>query len=212
MDTLGLFPLGIVLFPESVLPLHIFEDRYKVLIKECIDSGKIFGINLIESSKLHNIGCSAEVAELFQVFDDGKMDILVRGLKRFKVKHFTESTYGYFIGKVEYFQDADDEIEEYVLMDCIEKYNIIVDNLVDLKIEKLDILNIKTKMPSFLIAQKAGLALLQKQTLLEIHSENKRLLFLQDHLTKILPMVREAEHVSKIVRNDGYYNPFNFRG
>src|ERR1043165_2640074 len=79
------FPLGIVLFPESQAPLHIFEDRYKKLIDEAINSRSTFGINYVEEDRLHAVGCSARVVKVLERHADGELDIVTEGERRYEV-------------------------------------------------------------------------------------------------------------------------------
>ncbi len=83
-ELLGLFPLGIVLLPGEVVPLHIFEERYKLLVQERLDGGE-FGIILADDEGARECGCTARVAELLEELDDGRMNILVEGGRRFRV-------------------------------------------------------------------------------------------------------------------------------
>ena len=80
---LPLFPLQVVLFPHSLLPLHIFEDRYKLLIRECVTEKTEFGINLVQDGTLADVGCTAVVTTIVRRYDDGKMDIVVQGRQRY---------------------------------------------------------------------------------------------------------------------------------
>ncbi len=207
MQKIGLFPLGIVLFPESSYPLHIFEDRYKKLINHCIAEKENFGINLINASKLFEIGCSANIVDVIKRYSDGKIDILVSGLKRYRVVHFTEGDSPYYIAQIEYFDDFDENLNEVLFYDCIEVFNKISENVHSVKIDRIIPGTIKTKIPSFVIAQKAGLSAEQKQLLIESRSENWRLEYLMKHLKKLLPIIKESETISSIIKNDGYFNP-----
>lgn len=205
MEKIGLFPLGIVLFPESALPLHIFEERYKALINHCLTSGKPFGINLISAKKMHEVGCTAKIADVIKIYDDKKMDILISGERIYRLNNFTEGDQPYFVGDVEYIEDIHEDANISLVEECVSLYNTIVSNIKTVKIESIIATELSTKKPSFLIAQKAGLTAIQKQDLIEINSENKRLAMLRDHLGKLLPMVKEAEFISKIIKGDGYY-------
>ncbi|HMK38660.1 MAG TPA: LON peptidase substrate-binding domain-containing protein, partial [Bacteroidota bacterium] len=73
---LPLFPLNVVLFPRSALPLHIFEERYKVLINECVERGTPFGVALAREKGMADVGCSAVVSSVTRRYDDGRMDIV----------------------------------------------------------------------------------------------------------------------------------------
>ena len=83
---LKLFPLSLVAFPSKLIPLHIFEDRYKRMISSCIDEKKDFGIIYQNTKTQSKIGCSVSVEKIFNKYPDGRMDILVRGRKIFKVQ------------------------------------------------------------------------------------------------------------------------------
>src|SRR5215208_3697990 len=85
LDTLPLFPLGIVLLPSEMVQLHIFEERYKLMIGECLESGGEFGIVWLSDERLHDVGCTARVSEVLERFDDGRMNILVAGGRRFRL-------------------------------------------------------------------------------------------------------------------------------
>src|SRR5512143_3394490 len=82
-EILPLFHLNVVLFPQSQLSLHIFEERYKTLISECITYDSVFGINLIHEQQIRSIGCTASVKEVTKRYDDGRMDIIVEGRRRY---------------------------------------------------------------------------------------------------------------------------------
>ena len=80
-----LFPLDLVLLPGVPLPLHIFEPRYKEMIKECIEQKKHFGLIRSHGESLATIGCTAEILQVLKTYPDGRMDILTEGNKRFEV-------------------------------------------------------------------------------------------------------------------------------
>ena len=77
LESFPLFPLGIVLLPEEVVPLHIFEERYKLMVGECLEQQREFGIVWLSDSGLRDVGCTATIAELLETMDDGRMNILV---------------------------------------------------------------------------------------------------------------------------------------
>ena len=90
MDELGLFPLGIVLLPTEQLPLHIFEERYKELIGEClVDEGE-FGLVYADDDGLRDLGTRARVVEVLTRFEDGRLNILVEGGERFRLTELTD--------------------------------------------------------------------------------------------------------------------------
>jgi Lon protease-like protein len=206
MDKIGLFPLNMVLFPESVISLHIFEERYKRLINDAIKSNIPFGINL-STPKLHDIGCTAEVTKMIRRYEDGKMDVMITGLKRFRLLHFKEGESMYYIAEVSYFDDELTNIDKYLITECVDKYNNIISTIGDINLEKIEVSKLDTAIPSFYLAQKSGFTLEQRQVLLEMTSENMRLEMIRYHLNKVLPIAKEAELIRKLIQNDGYFQP-----
>ncbi len=208
---LGIFPLNLVLFPQSLYPLHIFEERYKELIKECIDNELEFGVNLVSNSKFFEIGCTAKVVDVFKKYDDGKLDITIEGVRKYKLISFSEEERSFYTGEIELIDEDESTVLDYQLfMDCVEFYNKIVERIQGFHLEKIKIGGLHTKLPSYFIAQKAGLTPEQKQNLLEINNENKRLEFMLKHLKRIAPVVEQAEVTNRIIRLDGYIKP-NFK-
>ena len=90
MSELGLFPLGIVLLPTEQVPLHIFEERYKELIAECLDSDQEFGLVYADGDGVRDVGTRAAVIEVLAQLEDGRMNIVVEGRDRFRLLELTE--------------------------------------------------------------------------------------------------------------------------
>lgn len=86
-----LFPLEVVLFPGAALPLHIFEDRYREMIGECITNGKPFGVVRAEGDQMSVVGCTARIVRVLERYPDGRMDILCEGSQRFEIEGLDES-------------------------------------------------------------------------------------------------------------------------
>ena len=93
-DYLPLFPLDVVLFPEMLLPLHIFEERYKEMIAECLQGDSPFGVLYSHQDTVETIGCTAEIKQVLKRYPDGRLDLVAVGRKRFQVTFFdSEKTY-----------------------------------------------------------------------------------------------------------------------
>jgi Lon protease-like protein len=103
---LPLFPLQLVVFPGSAVPLHIFEDRYKEMIGEAESAGTEFGIVLAKDGGLVNAGCSVVVEAVLERYPDGRFDVLTRGRRRFSLVSIDQEK-AYLRGEVEYFDDDD---------------------------------------------------------------------------------------------------------
>ncbi|GIV54371.1 MAG: hypothetical protein KatS3mg039_0889 [Candidatus Kapaibacterium sp.] len=212
VEQIGLFPLGVVLFPGTYLPLHIYEPRYRQLIGECLSSRLPFGINLLDEGDLHLIGCTAEVEGIVRRYDDGRLDIVVVGRRRYVLQSFDDQSKPYFVGTIEYIEDRPDgaaRLESY--RHCVTLYNALVERVFPnpdrLKLPTDAIPEIKGSTPSFFMAQKAGLKLVEKQVVLSLQSENERLEFIAQHLAELLPRLDRAEELYRIARTDGYLTP-----
>jgi Lon protease-like protein len=107
---LPLFPLEIVLLPEEPLPLHIFEERYKQMVGECLQAkacgagSQEFGVVLAKEREIHTVGCTARIINVTRKYADGRLDIFTVGHRRFEVL-FTDEAQPYLRGSVEYFDD-----------------------------------------------------------------------------------------------------------
>lgn len=206
MKKIGIFPLGIVLFPGSSYPLYIFEDRYKKLIKECWDNQQLFGINLITPKKMYDVGCSAFVSDIMDIKENGNLDIIVSGKQRFKIAKILDGEQPYLMADIEHYEDTETTIDHNLLEKTLNLYNDIANKAKNFKIKPIDIDNISYPHPSFQIALKSGLTLEERQSLLELQSENERLEHLLHHLNIILPLIERVEGLEILSRNDGYLN------
>ena len=102
--TIPLFPLNVVLFPHQPLPLHIFEPRYKTMIRDCLDSNQDFGVLLVHQGQLYQNGTCARIENILERYDDGRLKILTLGKRRFRVKKVIECK-PYLEGEVEFWDD-----------------------------------------------------------------------------------------------------------
>ena len=85
LERFPLFPLGLVLIPRELVPLHIFEERYKLMIGECVEQGTEFGIVWLSDEGLKDVGCSARIDRVLERFDDGRLNVLVEGTTPFRL-------------------------------------------------------------------------------------------------------------------------------
>jgi len=105
---LPLFPLNLVLLPNAKLPLHIFEERYKEMIGEALERESEFGIVLAGEKGIVNTGCTASVDRVVERYPDGRLDIMIRGQRRFELLQLNDDK-AYLRGRVEYFEDIEPE-------------------------------------------------------------------------------------------------------
>jgi len=190
---IGLFPLELVLLPTERVPLHIFEDRYRELIGESLASGDEFGILLEDAEGLRDVGTGAAIVELVHTFDDGRMNILVEGRSRFRVRELTEGQ-SYRTADVEPFEDdADDDVpteaETERTLDAFRRLAEIAEA------EEVDVPAIGDEPLSFRLAARVDFGTMLKQELLELRSERARLDRLVDllgHAAAALAREREV--------------------
>lgn len=208
-DVLGLFPLELVLFPGAYVPLHIFEPRYRQLIRECIEQRRPFGINLYDKDNLQRVGCTAEVQGIVRQYEDGRFDIVVQGGRRYILQSLDQRAKPYLLATVEYYDDYPGETLDLELYrTCAELFNEFVKRVyskpevLTLPVDRIPVF--EGSMPSFFMAQKSGLRLLQKQVLLAFRRENDRLDLIRQHLAELLPRLDQAEEIERISRTDGY--------
>lgn len=201
---LPLFPLGLVLYPEERVPLHIYEPRYKELARDVMTHGFPFGVILYEEGKMAEVGCTAHIQQVVQEYDDGRIDILVEGRERFRVREIRQEK-AYLTADAETVEDLSDEGEPPLLQRVITQH---------MKLLELAGRTVRPNLyqgarsVSFIIAHNAGLTLQQKQELLELQNEDDRIMYLVRHFETLIPQVEQAESVKKKIRSNGHFKDF----
>src|SRR3954462_13493241 len=135
LDRFPLFPLGIVLLPNEVVPLHIFEERYKTMIAECRASDGEFGIVWLSDDGLSSVGCTARVTQVLAEFDDGRSNILVTGGQAFRLLRRIDDM-AYPAGEIELLDDDGgggeaDVPDEALAAEASERYADLVELVTD---------------------------------------------------------------------------------
>lgn len=203
-ELIPLFPLNVVLFPGSSLPLHIFEHRYRVLIRECLEqSGMEFGINFVDGEKLSLVGCAARVREVVKRYDDGRCDVIVDGSRRYKLSNIEKDKAPYDVGQVTFFSEETDAVDMDLLLETTGLYNHLVRVVRENWPHHFPATAV-SPMVSFVMAQKIGMSLRERQQLLEMHAENERLRRIQSYLSDVLPRLKYSQEIQRIISNDGY--------
>ncbi len=186
---LPIFPLDLVLLPGVSLPLHIFEPRYKEMIAECLARKKPFGVVRASDDGVADIGCIAEIVSVTKKYDDGRMDIVTRGLDRFEVIQVHEDR-SFLQAEVSVVQDEEEPEKPTTEM---------VTQAVRLHAEIAKLAGSELSGPddhagnlSFLLAGSLPLDLDFKQSLLSTLSEAKRLEAVVGYLEAVLPGLRRA--------------------
>jgi len=203
-ERIPLFPLEVVLFPHISLPLHIFEDRYKLMIGECVAQGREFGVVYFDGSEVKKVGCTARITSVLKRYDDGRMDIVTRGEKRFVLNKISDEK-PYLQGDVTYFEDEGEEYTEETDRAAREGVRLLrrVYRLMrkDLTIDEVSERDLQTL--SFVIAGNQGFTLDEKQKLLEMTSTSDRLVACVACLKEVLQRMKIGEQVKKIISGNG---------
>jgi Lon protease-like protein len=198
---LGLFPLGMVLLPGEVIPLHIFEERYKKLIGERLERGE-FGIVLAEDDTVRECGTAARVVELVEELDDGRMNILVQGGRRFRIVEVREpDDHGtdYLSAVVEFYRDAEPEAAPQLREAVLEVFRKML-LLMDVESPREP----AGEGPlSFRVAAAIDFGAPLKQELIESLSEEQRLETLLTVMTTLLPRLELRKEREEAIRGNG---------
>jgi Lon protease-like protein len=198
LDRFPLFPLGIVLLPEEVVPLHIFEERYKQMISDCLRDEREFGIVWLSDSGLRDIGCTASITELLETLDDGRMNILVRGTKPFRMLRRIEDL-PYPAGEIELLDDDGNNPEPASLEQTRERYAELVERLTESRPDDAQL----ESLGAYGIAATIDFAHDAKQSLLESRSENERLSMLSELISAAMKRVDYVERAGERAKSNG---------
>jgi Lon protease-like protein len=193
-----LFPLGIVLLPEEAMPLHIFEPRYRAMIGECLDAESEFGIVWLADGGLRDVGCGARIERVLERFEDGRLNILVRGTAPFRLLRRIEE-FEYPAGDVELLEDETDPPGAEAGAAARDRYADLVERVTDERpsAEALAALD------SYRMVATVELPLEAKQELLEERSEAQRLTRVEELFAAALERIGRAEDVAERARGNG---------
>ncbi len=202
-EAFPLFPLGIVVLPGEVVPLHIFEDRYKTMVGECLDGDSEFGIVWVSDEGLRDVGCTVAITEVLEHMDDGRMNILTRGSSPFRLVRRIEDMV-YPAGDIDLLEDADaggaePDAEPEAGVEARERYAELVERVTDSRPEDDDL----ATMTAYAMAATVELPLEAKQQLLELRSEEERLHAVGDLLEAAMKRLDYVERASERARSNG---------
>lgn len=204
--TIPIFSLKLVVYPDSKYPLHIFEERYKILLQKCLKENSGFGIVASIDNRISDVGVYVKVTELLKTYLNGEFDIVVQGLERFLINSTSLHTDGYYVAHVEKYDDENINIDARLSQELQNEFEEIVE-LANYKLGDAFWNNLKTShFKSYKIAEKSGLTYEQQQELLILKNENERLNYLINYFISIKDKVNDAASVKRIIMNDGYLN------
>ncbi len=196
-----LFPLNTVLFPGMPLHLHIFEPRYKEMVQKCLDEKMEFGILLLHETQLCQVGCTARITQILRQLDNGSMDILTEGRKRFRVLDVLNRE-SYLEAVVDYFEDDSEDIPSSLLKKVLNAYQ----KMIHLQTRGVGAIRgiFDPVHFSFIIASTVDLVLKERQSLLELTSTTERIRKLDTALLETMHKLDKQEKQKRAAEMNGH--------
>ena len=198
MNEIGLFPLNVVLLPGERLPLHIFEERYKELVGECLDNAGEFGLLFAEETEFRTIGTSARVTDVLNRYDDGRMDIVVEGRERFRVTRIVE-TRSFLTAEVQPFADTQSGVDPTLVADCMSA----LERVAQATETDATAVGVEGDDVAWQIASQIDFGAEFKQQLLEMQTENERLEQLAEALDEAATAIARQKEIRERAAGNG---------
>ena len=199
---LPLFPLNLVVFPGEKLNLHIFEPRYRQLVRDCLEQNLTFGIPPYLDNAVGELGTEVRLISVEKTYNSGELDIRTKGVGVFRVQKFYREAPGklYAAGQVETVENdnvADPDLRAIITVQVRQLYEA-------LGLRKL-LLELAPDYLIYDVAHQLGLNPQQEYSLLETTSEQERQEIVREHLERILPVILETERLKERVRLNGHF-------
>lgn len=197
-----IFPLGIVVYPGEQLKLHIFEPRYKQLVRECFEKQKAFGVPTVIENRLQEMGSLVTVQEIVKEYEGGEMDIVTRGSTVFRVleviKDIPDKLYsGAIVSYPDNREEGNAEKMRAVLAGIRELHRLL--NLTK------DFKKPEEELKTYDVAHHVGLSLEEEYELLGLMDERQRQEYLKRHLAKVLPVAEGIEEMKEKLKLNGHF-------
>ncbi len=193
-----LFPLGLVALPGELIPLHIFEERYKTMISECLEGEREFGIVWLSDDGLREVGCACSIDSILEEMDDGRIKLLVRGTRPFRVLE-RQGHLPYPAGVIEFVQDREDAPDPELAKAAHEAYAELVRRATDREPEPDELAD----MSAYAMAATVDFGLDAKQGLLDMRSENARLRLVTRLFRAAIKRLELVDRVQERARSNG---------
>ena len=199
-----LFPLGLVLLPHMDLSLHIFEERYKIMVNECLENDRGFGIVFFDGADIQTIGCTAEIQSVLKRYDDGRMDIKVRGNLRFVIKEMDESR-PYLQARALFFEDEDETAADGDTGLVADTLGLLkdLDRLSATRRDYAAMARLGTAVLSFVIPGMEGFMPQERQPFLETTSPRRRMEKCRAVLEDVVKRMKLSADIQKAVGGNG---------
>jgi len=197
-----IFPLEIIVYPGEKVNLHIFEERYRQLISECFKESKPFGIPTVIKNKVAETGTLVQVTEIVHQYDDGRMDISIKGLGLYRILEIIDSIpaklySGAIVKHLQNDQDTSSKHVQKIIASIRELHKLLH---ITKAFAKPD-----NELNSYDIAHHAGLTLQEEYEILCLLREDQRIEYLRRHLKKIIPLAAGIENLKKKIQMNGHF-------
>jgi Lon protease-like protein len=193
-----LFPLGLVALPGELIPLHIFEERFKTMMNECLREDSEFGIVWLSDDGLREIGCACTIDRVLERLDDGRMNLVARGTRPFRVLE-RQGHLPYPAGVIEFVTDRDDVPDEKLIQAAHEAYAELVRQATDRDPTPDELAG----MSAYAMAATVDFGLAAKQGLLDLRSENARLRLVTRLFRAAIKRLEFVERAQERARSNG---------
>jgi Lon protease-like protein len=193
-----LFPLGIVALPSELIPLHIFEERYKAMIGHCLEDESEFGIVWLADDGLRPVGCACEVAEVLERMEDGRINLIARGTRPFRLES-RQDELPYPAGTVEFLTDRDETTDPAAADEARAAYAKLVEEATDREPDVEEIAG----MTAYEMAATVEFGLDAKQGLLDLRSETARMRLLTRLFRAAIRRLDFVERAQARARSNG---------
>jgi Lon protease-like protein len=193
-----LFPLGIVALPTESVPLYVFEARYRTMVEECLDGESEFGIVWLSEDELKPVGCACEIEQVLEREEDGRLTILVRGTRAFRLLE-RQDDLPYPAGIVEFLAEREEPSDGEIAQEAHELYAELVDQATDRTLDEQEL----AAMSAYNMAATVDFGTDAKQELLELRSENARMRLLTMLFRAAIKQLELSERAQLRARSNG---------
>jgi Lon protease-like protein len=193
-----MFPLGMVALPTESVPLHIFEDRYRKMIEECLAAEREFGIVWLSEEELKPVGCACEIDKVLERMEDGRLNILVRGTRPFRLVE-RQDDLPYPAAVVEFLMEQEEEADPEAVLEARGLYAELVEQATDKTLDAEEL----AALDAYTMAATVEFGTDVKQELLELRSENARLRLLTLLFRAAIKRLELVERAQARARSNG---------
>lgn len=197
-----IFPLSIVVFPHEELNLHIFEEKYKQLIRDCAEQKKPFGIPVVIDNRMNEFGTLLEITDIIKIYKSGEMDIKTKGTKVFRTLEIIETIpEKLYSGAIVNYPANHEHGRRHVINKVISMVKELHEKL---KVAKPLHKN-EHELWSYDVAHTVGLTLAEEYEFLTLMNELQRQEYLKRHLSKVISVVNEMESLKEKIKMNGHF-------